>query len=91
MQPPQHPVADGTRTHKGERVGAIVCFVITSIFRSKGVTSQLLNTACNKFSKKGWEFAEAYPVKNPPSDAYDFPGPLSMYLKSGFTQYSDID
>jgi GNAT superfamily N-acetyltransferase len=76
---------------KGERVGSIVCFVIASTHRKKGVASQLLNTACNKFSEKGFEYAEAYPVKKPPSAAYNFPGPLSMYLKNGFTQYRDND
>ena len=58
---------------------------------SKGVTSHLLNTACKKFPEKGFEFAEAYPVKNPKSDAYNFPGPLSMYLKNGFTTHRDND
>jgi len=34
--------------------------------------------------------AEAHTVKNPKYDAY-FPGPLSMYLKNGFTEYRDND
>ena len=34
---------------------------------------------------------EAYPVKKPLSDAYNFPGPLSMYLKAGFTEHRDAD
>ena len=34
--------------------------------------------------------AEAHTVKNPKSDAY-FPGPLSMHLKNGFTEYRDND
>jgi len=33
--------------------------------------------------------AEAYTVENPKSDAYNFPGPLSMHLKNGFTEYRD--
>ena len=79
----------GPGPDKGEKVGAIVCFVIASTHRGKGVASHLLNSACKKFSEKGYEYAEAYPVKKPPSAAYDFPGPLSMYLKNGFTQYRD--
>lgn len=81
----------GPGPDKGEKVGSIVCFVIASTHRRKGVASQLLNTACSNFSEKGFEFAEAYPVKNPKSDAYNFPGPLSLYLKNGFTQYRDSD
>ncbi len=50
-----------------------------------------MNAACNKFSQEGLEFAEAYPVKKPTSVAYNFPGPLSMYLKAGFTEHRDAD
>ncbi len=46
---------------------------------------------CRKFSQKGLEFAEAYPVKKPQSAAYNFPGPLSMYLKNGFSPHHDAD
>jgi len=76
---------------KYERVGSIVCFVIASTHRNQRVASQLLNAACHKFSQKGLEYAEAYPVKKPPSAAYDFPGPLSMYLKNGFSTHRDAD
>jgi hypothetical protein len=50
-----------------------------------------LNAACNKFSEKEFEFAEAYPVKKPVSAAYNFLGPFSMYLRNGFRQYRDND
>jgi len=76
---------------KWEKVGSIVCFVIGSNHRHKGVATQLLNAACKKFSEEGLEYAEAYPVKNPKSDAYNFPGPLSMYLKNGFMTHHDAD
>lgn len=81
----------GPGPDRGEKVGALVCFIIASTHRRQGVASQLLNAACNKFSEKGYEYAEAYPVKNPKSDSYNFPGPLSMYLNNGFTQYRDND
>ena len=74
---------------KYEKVGSIVCFVIAATHRHRGVASQLLNTACDKFQEQGLEYAEAYPVKDPKSDAYNFPGPLSMYLKNGFSNYRD--
>jgi len=41
--------------------------------------TQLLSTPAN---------AEAYTIKNPKSDLY-FSGPLSMYLKNGFTECRD--
>jgi len=40
---------------------------------------------------QGLEYAEAYPVKKPQSAAWDFPGPLSMYLKNGFNTHRDAD
>jgi GNAT superfamily N-acetyltransferase len=73
-----------------ERVGSIVCFVIAPTHRSKGVASHLLNAACDKFSKEGFEYAEAYPVKKPTSAADNFPGPLSMYLRNGFPTHRDV-
>ncbi|TMI39438.1 GNAT family N-acetyltransferase [Candidatus Bathyarchaeota archaeon] len=76
---------------KYERVGSIVCFVIASTHRNQGVASQLLNAACSRFSQNGLEYAEAYPVKKPESAAYNFPGPLSMYLKNGFSTHRDAD
>ncbi len=74
-----------------ERVGSIVCFVVAPSHRSMGVASRLLNAACDKFSKEGLEYVEAYPVKKAGSDADNFPGPLSMYLKHGFSTYRDLD
>jgi len=76
---------------KAERVGSIVCFVVASTHRNQGVASRLLDGACQKSSRKGLEFAEAYPVKKPESAAWDFPGPLSMYLKNGFSTHRDAD
>jgi GNAT superfamily N-acetyltransferase len=74
-----------------ERVGSIVCFVVAPTHRNQGVAALLLNAACKKFSEEGLEWAEAYPVKAPPSAAYNFPGPLSMYLKAGFSTHRDAD
>jgi hypothetical protein len=49
------------------------------------------NAAVKKLSQEGSESVEAYLANNPKSDACKFPGPLSMYLKKGFTQYRDND
>ena len=73
-----------------ERVGSIVCFVVAPSHRSKRVSSRLLNAACDKFSKEGLEYAEAYPVKKPTSAADNFPGPLSLYIRNGFTSHHDM-
>ena len=59
----------GPGPDKYERVGSIVCFVVASSHRNQGVASHLLNAACQKFSQRGLEAAEAYPVKKPQSAA----------------------
>jgi len=81
----------GPGPDKWEKVGSIVCFVIGDSHRHKGVATHLLDAACKKFAKEGLLYAEAYPVKKPTSTAYNFPGPLSMYLKAGFTETRDND
>ena len=81
----------GSGPDKAERVGSIVCFVVASSHRNQGIASHLLNAACKKFSQEGLEFAEAYPVKESKSAAYNFPGPLSMYLKNGFSTHRDAN
>lgn len=81
----------GPGPDRWEKVGSVVCFVVGASHRKKGVATQLLNATCKKFSQEGLEYAEAYPVKKPPSAAYDFPGPLSMYLKNGFNTHRDAD
>lgn len=84
-----HLLGPGPDTY--EKVGSVVCFVVGASHRGKGVASQLLNAACNKFAQDGLRYAEAYPVKKPPSTAWDFPGPLSMYVKNGFSTHRDAD
>src|SRR5437867_3992516 len=59
---------------KYERVGSIVCFAIASTHPNQGVASQLLNAACNKFSQKGLEYAETYPVKKARVGCLQFSG-----------------
>ena len=74
-----------------EKVGSIVCFVVAAAHRNQGLASLLLDAACKWFAQQGLEWAEAYPVKEPPSAAYNFPGPLSMYHKAGFSTHRDAD
>lgn len=74
-----------------ERIGSIVCFVVAKPHRGKGIASLLLEAACESFATRGFLFAEAYPLKNAESEAANFPGPLRMYLKNGFSVFRDLD
>ena len=75
------------RTEDYERVGSIVCFVVAKSHRGKGITKQLLSAACEGLKEQGLSYAEAYPYHSAETDADNFPGPLSLYLASGFTTY----
>src|SRR5437879_13531067 len=66
----------GPGPDKGERVGSIVCFVVASSHRNKGVAPHILNTTCKKFDENGLESAEAYRGKKPTYTASAFPAAL---------------
>jgi len=72
------------RSDDPARVGAIVCFVVAAPYRGQGVAERLLDAACAHLRVKGMAIAEAYPPKDPPSDARAYHGPLPMYLNGGF-------
>ncbi len=76
-----------------EAVGSTVCFIVAAPYRGKGVGTALLEAACVKFRRMGLPVAEGYPMTQPPPTspwevpwtAHNYHGPLSMYLKAGFT------
>ncbi len=77
------------RIDDAERVGSIVCFVIPAPYRHQGIATRLLDAACERLRAQGLAVAEAYPLKDPPSDARAFRGPLAMYLAAGFSPYRE--
>ena len=74
-----------------DQVGSIVCFVVAPTHRRKRIASRLLEAACKSFAHTGLEFAEAYPRRDSSSSADNFPGPLSMYLKAGFSPIRETE
>ena len=77
------------RTDDPAEVGSIVCFVVAAPYRGQGVASRLLDAACGHLRGKGMAIAEAYPPKEPASDARAYHGPLPMYLSNGFAVYRE--
>jgi GNAT superfamily N-acetyltransferase len=73
----------------GERVGAIVCFVIAAPYRRQGIATRLLDAACDGLRAEGMTVAEAYPARQPDTDARAYHGPLAMYLAAGFTAHHE--
>lgn len=75
-----------------EQVGDIVCFVISSTARGKGLASRLLQTACDRFAAEGLAFAEAFPAKKQDDTAaHLWRGPLKMYEAAGFTVFRELE
>jgi GNAT superfamily N-acetyltransferase len=67
------------------RVAAVVCFVVAPALRHQGVAAALLQGACADLAAQGYTAVEAFPRKGAHSEAHHYHGPLSMYLKQGFT------
>jgi len=75
----------------GERVGAIVCFVIAAPYRGRGVARSLLKSALDGFEQQGYTSVEAYPRKDAAGQAANYHGPLQMYLNAGFEALGEQD
>lgn len=75
---------------KSQKVAAIVCFVIASDHRGKGIATALLGEACEYFAKEGYDSIEAYPVLAPKNESENYHGPLKMYLANGFEVVKEL-
>ncbi|MGH2606767.1 MAG: GNAT family N-acetyltransferase [Anaerolineales bacterium] len=74
-----------------ERLGAIVCFVISPSHRGQGVGGRLLASACEGLREDGMTVAEAYPRQGAGSAAANYHGPMAMYRKAGFELYREFE
>ena len=81
-----------------EPVGSIMCFLVNPDHRGKGISSAMLNAACEMFRRNGLETAEGYPTTNPrlrfgeiPWAEANYKGPLTMYLKNGFKIHRQLE
>lgn len=61
---------------------SVVCFLIDSAHRRKGVAARLLERVCLDYGDLGYDCLEAYPQNNP--DAEYCQGPPALYLHAGF-------
>ena len=58
-------------------------------YRGKGIATQLLNQVCSNAYAEGYEYVEAYP-SDQVQNSLAFTGPVRLYEKSGFTEFSRI-
>lgn len=83
--PKDEAIADCQR--KGQ-IKSIVCFEISPEYRGKGIATHLLNRVCDDAKLEGYDFVEAYPVEQGQQNALAFTGPIHLYEKAGFTEFS---
>ncbi|HPJ22200.1 MAG TPA: GNAT family N-acetyltransferase [Clostridia bacterium] len=76
-------------TTKSIKVLSVFCFAIATDMRRRGIATKLLSHVCSESIREGYDVIEAYPRKNL-KGADDFEGPLSMFLKCGFTIYKEL-
>ena len=67
-----------------DKVCSIVCFLIHPDFRRRGVAKQLLQKICDDYSRKDYDYIEAYPGKGELSSEKHYKGPMELYNKFGF-------
>jgi len=73
------------REPDGARVKSVFCFAVASGMRRKGIAAKLLERVCADAADDGFDFAEAYPNKDPGGATADnFMGYIKMYERMGF-------
>lgn len=70
-------------TNDGDKILAIVCFVVAPDMRGKGIAKALLQYACTYAAENGFDYVESYPAVGA-FDAGNCCGSDAMYRKFGF-------
>lgn len=70
---------------------SIVCFLIASSFRGRGIAKSLLQQACETCWREDFDWIEAYPHKDADSPAKNYHGPLDLYVSEGFSVSRDLE
>lgn len=67
-------------------VWSVICFVVPSLYRGKGVAAALLKAAVAYSKEQGAQIVEAYPIDKPQRSSAGFMwfGAKSMYDQAGF-------
>lgn len=75
----------------GIRIKSIFCFLVAPEYRRKGITKLLLERVCQDAVEDGFEFIEAYPLKEYINEAKDFMGSIGLFKKNGFIIHSETE
>ena len=67
-----------------DMVCSIVCFLIHPDYRRQGIAQKILEKIIKDYSKKDYDYFEAYPRKGDLSSEGNFKGPLELYNRFDF-------
>jgi ribosomal protein S18 acetylase RimI-like enzyme len=72
-----------------DETGVVTCFVIAKPYRRQGIARQLLERAVRDLRAEN-RVVEAYPAKKSDDDAHAYPGPLELYISTGFVKVGEL-
>lgn len=70
---------------------SIVCFEIAPEYRGLGIASAFIERVCNDAKEKGYAAVEGYARQSDTLNDFDYPGPVRLYEKAGFTEVARKD
>jgi len=73
------------------KIISVVCFVVAPGYRKKGLAGMLLKKVIEDNTGEDYQYVEAYPAPSVTSDADNFHGPLSLFLKNEFEVIKDVE
>jgi ribosomal protein S18 acetylase RimI-like enzyme len=68
-----------------DKVCSVVCFVVHPDYRRKGIARKLLEQVIADYSKRDYDYIEAYPGNGQLSCERLYKGPLELYKEFGFS------
>ena len=77
--------------NREDKVCSIVCFLIHPDYRRQGIAQQIIQQIITDYSKKDYDYIEAYPRKGKLSSEGNFKGPLELYKRFDFKINKEYD
>jgi GNAT superfamily N-acetyltransferase len=85
-----YPLANvGGDDPQAERMGHVVCFVVSPAWRGKGAARALLQASMADFKAQGLAIAQAAPRPNAEGGAANYHGPMSLFERAGFVRHRE--
>lgn len=76
---------------EGEKIKSIFCFVVAPDMKRKGIATKLLDFICEDSKNDGYDYVEAYPMKDESDEFMFYVGHSGLYEKLGFEVFAETD